>query len=190
MSKIVFIIGMRRSGTSLLRKIIKTHNRVEDIEFEPNELLEICERVGIPRYKKEPFFINTIQRFKQIRDKWYGAKLAVNPGIEAMRWQRLEEVFDKPHYVFIRRRPHDTYDSWIKNETSTRGICDINLYMGWWLHINASFTHFVKRNIGRSIIIDYEDLCEKPNETMKKVWSLLGIQTPPNDISAFIKSKK
>ena len=55
MNKLVFIIGMRRSGTSILRKLVELHPEVERIEFEPNELLEVCERIGITRYKNIPF---------------------------------------------------------------------------------------------------------------------------------------
>jgi len=186
MNKLVFLIGMRRSGTSILRKLVEMHPEVDRIEFEPNELLEICERIGIPRYKRIPYFNEVVNRFKKPRNGWYGAKLALNAGIEAMRWRRLDERFDKPHYIFIQRNPNMTYDSWIKNETSTRGTCPKDMYLPWWKHINKSFEEFVKENPERGCIVQYEKLCENADLELKKVWNLLKIECLTN-LQGYIK---
>ncbi len=186
MNKLVFIIGMRRSGTSILRKLVELHPEVERIEFEPNELLEVCERIGIPRYKNIPYFNEVINRFKKPRDKWYGAKLALNVGLEAMRWLRFEEQFDKPYYIFIQRNPSTTYDSWVKNETSSRGVCPKEMYLPWWKHINKSFEQFVKENPDRTCIVQYEDLCDNADLELEKVWNLMGIEVLKN-LQGYIK---
>jgi len=172
MNKLFFIIGMRRSGTSILRKIVMRNSQVKNIEFEPNELLEITERIDIPRYRNIPFFKNTLERFKEHSDKYYGAKLALNPGIEAMRWLNLPFKFPNAKFIFIRRTPKSTYNSWINIETSKRGLCSYQMYLDWWTHINVSFLNFEK---SKRCIIDYEKLIKNPDIEMFKIWKFLKV---------------
>jgi len=186
MPKIVFIIGFRRSGTSFLRQLVKMSPDVEDILFEPHELLFSAQTIHIPRYQKSEYHIKSIEKFKGHK-KIFGAKIALNPGIEAMNWLWLEEKFDKPHYIFIMRKPEDTYDSWIKHETSVRGIIPFDMYDAWWFHINVSFLTFAQKNPERSVILTYEDLCRDANKTMDRVWKVLGLHSFDKDLNKLVK---
>ena len=174
MNKLIFIIGMRRSGTSILRKLIMRHHEIENIEFEPNELLEVTERIDIQRYRTIPFFKDTLDRFYN-HEKYYGAKLALNPGIEAMRWKNLILKYPDAKFIFIKRNSNSTYESWANNETSKRGICSYEMYKSWWNFINLSFMEYSTKNPFKAIILDYEHLIKDVDNEMKKVWKFLGI---------------
>jgi len=189
MNKLVFVIGMRRSGTSILRNLIMQHPDVENIEFEPNELFEVTERIAIPRYRNIPFFRETIRRFKN-HSKYYGAKLAINPGIEGMRWKNLIANFPDAKFVFIQRNPENTYKSWIRNEKSKRGTCNYNMYRDWWEHINNSFKDFVFHNKEKAVFLKYGDILKNTDITMREVWKLLGLKEDIKGLDTFIRTPK
>ena len=177
-NKLFFIIGMRRSGTSILRTLISLHPEIENIEFEPHELLFACESIHIPRYNKSQYHIDTINRFKNHYDKWYSAKISLNAGIESLRYRRLEEKFDKPYYVFIKRNCIDTFKSWYKidNKPTGRGVVPFEMYEPWWKHINHSFYDFIKKNPERGIIVEYEKLVKNADLELEVVWNMLNIK--------------
>lgn len=152
------------------------HPEVKSLAFEPNELLEICERIDIRRYQNNKFFNETIKRFKGHTDKYYGFKIALNPGIEGMRWKNFKDKFPEGKFVFIQRNPEKTYKSWCRIETSKRGLCSYEIYLPWWQHINSSFDKHTKDNPDKATLIKYENLLEDANKEMKKVWDLLGVE--------------
>lgn len=176
MSKLLFVIGLRRSGTSILRAILNSHSKIQ-LLFEPHELLFTCQTIHIKRYNNNPYHLETINKFKKDYGFWFGAKIAVNCGIEAMNWRWLEEKFDKSHYIFIKRNVDDNYASWAKLDTKigVRGIVPKEMYVPWWNHINNSFIEFVNKNSNRSYMIDYEKLITIPNEEMNKAWKILNL---------------
>jgi len=184
--KLCFVLSMRRSGSSLLLRLIGKHPQVAKTFFEPNELFEVVERNHIPRYKDNAYFNEVMDTYKKDYGGWSVVKLVTNAGIEAMRWKRLEEKFYLPHFIFIQRNPADTYKSWINAETSSRGTCAQNLYIPWWYFINKSFEDFYLKNRSRCGIIKYEDLCKNADEEMKKVWECLKIE-PITGLQQFIK---
>ena len=186
MNKLVWIIGMRRSGTSLLRELINSHPEVNTILFEPHELLFTVQSIHIKRYSNNPYHLQTMEKFNQDNGKWHGAKVALNAGIEAMNWKWLDEKFNKPKYIFIQRDPSHTYQSWIDNETSKRCICSYEMYLPWYKHINNSFEEFVKNNLDRSCIINYERLVIDVNREINKAWSILGLN-PINSLANKIR---
>jgi hypothetical protein len=176
MNKLLFIIGMRRSGTSILKELVEKHPEVNQILFEPHELFFVIQTIHIERYKKSQYHIDVINKYKGHEDKWFGAKIAVNAGIEAMNWRWLDDKFDNPKYIFIKRNPQKTYQSWCRVETSKRGLCQYGMYEVWWHHINRSFEHFVEENKNRGVIIQYEDLLLDADKELNNIWSLLDIE--------------
>jgi len=189
MNKIIFIIGMRRSGTSILRSLIMQHPKVENIEFEPNELFEITERIDIARYRNNKFYNATLDRFRR-DESYYGAKLAVNPGIEAMRWKNLIKKFPEAKFIFIKRNATNTYKSWVYNETSERGVCSYELYKPWWDFINKSFLDFSMYNPSKAVVLDYEDILKTPDKELQKVWKLLKIKSDIPSVKSLIHKPK
>lgn len=177
--KLVFVIGMRRSGTTILSELIRKHSEVGVIEFEPYELFQACALSEIRRYNDVAYFQKTIERYKRHNPKrYFGAKFALNPGIEAMKWRLIAQVFPKAKFVFIKRGIKDTYDSWINvDKNSVRGICSFEMYLPWYWHIVESFIEFCKTNLRKATIIDYEDLIRNADSEMERVWKILELES-------------
>ena len=171
MNKSVFLMGMRRSGTTILQQLMNRHSDIQ-LEFEPYELFYSVSTSEIPRYRKQPLQTQVLHQYKNNTTKWYGAKFAFNAGIEAMKWRLFNKEFDNAHFVFIIRNPQDTYDSWVKaDKYSVRGICSYEMYLPWWKHITDSFC----TELTKSVIIHYRDLVKDADKEMKNVWDLLEV---------------
>jgi len=175
MNKLLFIIGMRRSGTSILRKLILKNPEVDWIDFEPQELLLATDIININRYKNNEYFNKVIQRYKQENNRYIGCKLALNPGIMAMRWKCLYREFPKAKFIFITRNWYDSYQSWLSVDMDNiRGVCNYKMYKDWAKKIKDSFRVFCNEN-SNSILIKYEFLLNNADNEMSKIWKLLKI---------------
>ena len=174
MNKLFFIVGMRRSGTSILRELILKHPEVDKILFEPYELWHAIRVSHLRRYGNDPYVKKIIQDFRNTSGKYKGAKFALNGGIEAMTWRRLSLVFPEAKFIFIVRDAEQTYNSWVgQDKNSVRGLCSKELYMGFRSHIVKSFEDFNDKN---NRIISYKNLIESTDITMMKIWNLLQIK--------------
>ena len=183
-SKLFFIVGMRRSGTTILQKLISQHSNVNKILFEPYELWYAIRVSHLARYRNNIYVKKQIKKFRNSfsTNKYKGAKFALNAGIEAMTWKRLSLVFPEAKFIFIVRNREDTYNSWIKvdnNPNCVRGIVSKEMYMPWRNYIVNSFWDFIVKN-KNSIIVHYEDLVENADNEMIKVWNLLNIKPLTN----------
>ena len=190
MNKQLFVIGMRRSGTSILRTLLDMHPDIE-LLFEPHELLFTCQSIHIPRYKRSQYHIDTLNKFKNSNKKYFGAKIALNCGIEAMNWRWLEDKFDKPYYVFIIRKAEDTFNSWFEldKKIGVRGVVPYDMYLPWWKHINHSFYDCVKANPERAIMVSYKDMIQDADSELEKVWDMLKLK-PIKNLDKYIKKPK
>ncbi len=170
MSKLFFIIGMRRSGTSILRDLILKHPEVQEIKFEPYELWYSIRVSHLSRYRNDTYIKKIIKDFSRPSLKYRGAKFALNAGIEAMTWRRLGLVFPEAKFIFIVRDSEQTYKSWVgQDKNSVRGLCSKELYMKFRNHIVDSFD--------KNCIINYKNLVENTDEEMKKIWPILELNT-------------
>lgn len=179
MRKLFFIVGLRRSGTSILRELILKHPDVGTILFEPYALWHSIRVSHLARYRGDPYVKRVLTEFKNrpVAGKWNGAKFAINPGMEGMTWRRLALVFPEAKFIFIERKAEHTYQSWLKQDIkSVRGICDKPLYMGFRNHIVQSFKEFNLHYPKKSTIINYEELLKYTDSELLKVWETLGIR--------------
>ena len=177
MNKLFFVIGIRRSGTSILRDLILKHPEVQEIKFEPYPLWHAIRVSHLGRYKNDPYVKKIIRDFSYSPGKYKGAKFALNAGIESMTWKRLALVFPEAKFIFIVRDAEQTYSSWVKQDKdSVRGLCSKELYMGFRHHIIKSFGDFTDiKGAKKACIIRYKNLVENPDEEMKNVYKLLDI---------------
>ena len=187
MNKLFFIVGIRRSGTSILRELILKHPEVDKILFEPYELWHAIRVSHLGRYKNDPYVKKIIQDFSYAPGKYKGAKFALNTCLESMTWRRLALVFPEAKFIFIIRDAEQTYKSWVKQDKdSVRGLCSKELYMGFREHITQSFIDFTANNINKSCILFYKDLVKLTDFTMVNIWRTLNI-TPITGLQKYIK---
>lgn len=178
---------MRRSGGSVLQKMISAHSEVASVDFEPQEIFMICERIDIPRYKNHPYFNEVLNRYKNHYEKWKGIHGCMNPGIEGMAWQNFPIKYPDAHYIFLERNPQSTYNSWVKNERSQRGICSWEMYLPWWEHLYSSFKKYHEKHPETTCWLKFEELVKNPNTELEKVWECLNLEKPNINFLEYIK---
>jgi len=175
-----FIVGIRRSGTSILRKIISTAPEVERILFEPHELYHSLMMLHFRRFKTESHQ-RAVNDFRPSDpEKLIGAKIALNPGIDALDWIWMTRVYPEAKFIFIRRNLQDSYASYYKTDLgSVRGIIPERAYSPMFTWLAGSMFDFYQNNRGRSVIINYDKMVQSPSAELKRAWELLGIPEPP-----------
>ena len=172
----IFIIGIRRSGTSLLRSLILSHPKIAEIKFEPHELIYCCRTQHINRYKNSEYHKKIIAYYTQSINIYKGAKIAVNVGIEAMNWKWVNNKIPNSIFIFIKRNVIDNFKSWYElDKNSVRGVCNYKMYKSWYNLINKSFEDFRNINPKRTCLISYENLVKNADNEMLQVWNTLGL---------------
>jgi len=169
-----FVIGMRRSGTSIFREIVQSHPDVASCLFEPHDLWAAVDLAHFSRFKNLEWVNSTIDKFNRAN---IGAKFALNSGTKALEWIWLDKTFNKPNFLFIRRCEEDTWNSVYKQDKdSVRGIVSHKEHRLTHERIYDQFARFCVRNPDRACMIDFEDLVKKPDQTMKTVWKTLKVK--------------
>lgn len=185
-NKIIFIIGLRRSGTSILRSLINTHSEVEDLLFEPHELLFCASTLHLARYQKSEYHNAVLNSFRN-RSKYYGAKVAINVGVEAGKWNHIIRRFPEAKIIFTKRNAQDNYSSWLREDTKTvHHTFDFKTYHTLWEVCNKEFEAYHIKNPDKSCIINYEGLVQDADGELSKAWNVLGID-PLTGMQTFIK---
>lgn len=179
------IIGMRRSGTSILRNILLTAPEVTDIEFEPPDLWSALVS-RLPRMVNKQWVGSTKGRFLA-PGGLHGAKFAINPGCDAVLWQRMIE-FEQLKFVFIRRNSLDTYRSWVKVDEGRQGSCVTpeGIHRWFWDRYYGSFRAFADQKPERAVVIDYEDLFNNPVSVADNLNKLLGTTLDPERLRSML----
>lgn len=181
------ILGLRRSGTSILRQCLLESPSIKNIEFEPHELLHAASVLKIKRYKKNKFYNNVIENFKKAKS--YGVKLALNPGIDALDWIWLTKYLPNAKFIFIKRNVDSNYKSYVNNDKNTvRGIIDKDPYYNLHARIIKTFEDFNNNN-NNSEIINYEDMLNNADKVLDPIFKLLDA-IPPNNLKSMIRKPK
>lgn len=175
MPKIFFVIGMRRSGTSILRTLLLTHPKIKDVLFEPHDLWSAVDLNHFSRFKRLEWVQNTMQDFKKraSQGQWYGAKFALNPGTKALEWVWLHKTFLDAKFIFIIRNKEDTWRSFCKQDKdSVRGIIPKQAFdILYDYHINT-----FKKYACIKCFIYYENLVHNADQELISIWNLLDIK--------------
>lgn len=192
--KCLFIIGIRRSGTSVLRQLLAMHPKIGNLEFEPHDLWAAVDLAHFDRLMKKPavkqFVHGTIGAFRKkcASNFWYGAKFALNPGTKALEWRWLYKTFPEARFVFIERSMHNTWASVSKQDVgSVRGIIDRKAYETLSINLRHDFTEYVDKHPNTAIIIKFEDLLIDPNKELNKVTNMLGLGPFLPDLRQYIR---
>jgi len=194
-SNLFFIIGIRRSGTSLLRELIMKHPQVMGCEFEPHDLWAAVDLNHFPRLIKKhnvsKFVTSTINKFIEngqiahARGKWYGAKFALNPGVKALEWIWLKKTFPDAKFIFITRDINSTWRSYEnQDKNSIRGLISKEAYC---IEAQRLINNFAKNKTSDISINPYERLLRDPDRTMCDYFMSLGLPMPNIDFIPHIK---
>lgn len=177
MNKTLFLVGIRRSGTSICRTLLMKHPQIKKLEFEPHDLMfSICTK-HLTRYKQSKYHIDTIERFKQNKNQYYGAKIVINPALGYKRWIWLNHYFPDAKFIFIMRDKENTYKSYVKTDKKMiAGISPKHIYDYWYDLTLKSFQDFCYINPEKAIMIQFENLVKNADKTLKSIWNLLNVE--------------
>ena len=178
-----FIIGIRRSGTSIVRRLLAMPPEVEKILFEPHDFWHSMMMQHFRRFQGQ-FHQIVIDNFRpQGKKTIVGAKFALNPGIDALDWRWIPDIYPGAKIIFIARNEADTFASYFKaDKDSLRGIVTDRQYSPMFQWLTGSFFDFWQHNQDRSIILNYDNLIKDPAKILAPAWDLLRITPVPKGI--------
>ena len=186
-ARIFVILGMRRSGTSIMRKIIAASPDVDTMLFEPHPLWHSVMMKHFKRFRG-PEHHKRVEAFRNSGrgGKVAGVKWALNPGIDALDFIWLERVFPEAKFVIVFRDEDDTYQSYVNlDKNARRGAVPKHIYMPMFKWLEGCLWYFVDSHKDKAIAVNYERVVEDPEKEMAKVWKLLGIRAP-KDLGSMI----
>lgn len=191
MNKLFFIIGVRRSGTSILRTLLLRHPKINGIDFEPHPLWFATMMQHFDRFNNEKAWRGIVDDFRKKGKKDYrGAKFALNPGIDALDWVWLDEVFEQPKFIFVNRSLMDSYRSyWSVDREIRRGAINESSYFPAFAFVQGTFEKFVCQHARRSVILRYEEIVRNPDSEIRKATDILNLR-PIKGLKKHIKKPK
>lgn len=203
----VFILGMPRSGTTLLEQILHSHAAVtgigEDKHF--GELMEeksfLPPRNGVPYiYRKKPIS-SGIMTFREmgenhlayLESKSRGAQRAVDKGIIHYNWVGpLYLAFPHAYFIHLTRNPlSSALSAYIRNfannaHTYTNDLADLGT--AYRLHYEI-MDHWKKVVPAKILDLSYESLVEDTENQARRVIDFLELPWDDNCLE-FHKTKK
>ena len=181
-ARLFILLGMRRSGTSIMRKIIAASPDVDTMLFEPHPLWHSIMMKHFKRFRG-PEHHKRVETFRNSgrNGKVAGVKWALNPGIDSLDFIWLERVFPEAKFVIVFRDEDDTYQSYVNlDKNARRGAIPKHIYMPMFKWLEGCLWYFVDSNKDKAVAVNYEKVVEDPEKEMAKVWKLLGIRAPEN----------
>lgn len=176
-----FLIGLRRSRTTLLKKLVEQSPDFPKICFEPHDFYYAMAMSPMKRYRNYQALRNAYT------NQYDGFKFALNPGICALEWKIIPQLYPNAKFVFIIRDPEETYQSYYKQDVNSyRGVIARNSYLLTARDVIKSFQTFSQNNKDQGIVIEDQTLVNSPDSTMEYVWDFLNLQKKPS-ISRLIK---
>lgn len=175
--QVFFVIGIRRSGTSILRHLLGQSKEIEKILFEPHDLYHAIMMLHFKRFDKPANRKRVVNFAASGNGNLIGAKIALNPGIDALDWIWLTKEFPEAKFIFITRNEFDTFMSYASADgDSFRGIVPLHTYAPMFQWLQGWIHHFASGNPERAIILQYEELIEDPDRALAPAWKLLGVE--------------
>lgn len=194
-ARAVFVLGLRRSGTSIVRQCLNAHSKV-DLLFEPRDLWWSVTQGHLPRFRScssaqlpAKDFFNFIDSHRGDQDDVQcGAKFAFEPGITAMYWRHIELRFRSPRFIFVTRNAEDTYASYCAmDHDSVQGVTNRSAFSSIREQLYESFCDFQDQFPARCAFVEYEKLVSD-KKLPGKVWHMLGLE--PVDVSGLIHAPR
>ena len=181
----VFVVGMPRSGTSLLEQVLSSHEGVFGCgEVETLALLE--ERLGGPgadvaaRREAAAFYVQTLPRGHE------SARLTIDK--QMLNFERVDfllELFPGARLLWSRRHPLDTILScYFQNfQAGINWSMDLDAIVATYIRHEAMMRHWMGRFPDPILAVRYEDLVDDLEGQARRLGDFLGIGFDPAMLS-------
>lgn len=193
----VFILGMPRSGTTLLEQVLHAHPDIEGIGESPVLDMLIREYSYIPPHNDAKYPLRVIQKHKkvfsvqQIGEKYCDyldkvspiSKRVINKSITNFHWfAYILLSIPNAHFIHVTRSPMDScLSTFTKNfADTTQGFSYDLTEMGeYYREYHALMAYWESIVPGRIIHISYESMVEDLEYEAKRVIKALGLDWSP-----------
>jgi len=207
MSKIIFLIGLPRSGTTLLQRILATHSDIYSVA-EPWVLLplitcfdgelnksvyghEVLKDALAGLYIEYPQFVSEYENYvRRFVLDLYGKMSHGNRYFldKTPRYyliaQDLHRLFPDGKFIYLFRNPVDIYDSII--ETFCRGrIYNFVMFYVDMMHGFNLMSDSIKKYENNIMQVKYEELCREPEFVLQDICGYLDIEYKSSMIENF-----
>ena len=183
-SKIIFILGMPRSGTSLVEQIISSHHQV----FGAGELVylnEIMKKKLLPKPENFDFIINEAQKeyLSKISYKSQNALNITDKSPLNFRWIGfIISMFPNSKIIHCKRNKIDVCWSNYKNQFEGSLYYSNNLNdLGEYYKLYEDLMKFWKKKFEKKIFdLDYEELVNEPEKNIKDLIKFCDLEWDEN----------
>lgn len=182
----IFIIGLHRSGTSLLHEILTSHPEITGLKKEGQFLQSVLptgQTFGGPgkfcfnknSYMDESHILATEENAKKIYRQWFGdinSEFAIEkspPSIVRTRF--FQKLFPESKFIAILRDP-------LVVSMATKKWTDSNLSL-LLTHTHLAYDIFNKdkKFLKNVKVIHYEELVKEPQKVIDGIFCFLGLKT-------------
>lgn len=177
MSKMIFVTGFARGGTSWLRDCIDAHPDIAKIPGEMVLFRDIKDRESIEQAIEEAILQNNLNA------PFYVNKAPAN----APYIGKACRLFPESKFIFIIRDPRDVFIShkrgkrkWMGGKNSTVKGCMEKIEKYYKGYLDA-------RDFHNLLLVRYEDLHQDFNNTMQRVYGFIGVSHSPEVIQEVFK---
>lgn len=175
----IFIIGMPRSGTSLVEQILDSHPSVSGVGEQPVLQQEVASTLESSRLPVgELDWRETAERYlRRIRSmvgdvERFTDKMVFNFNTVGF----IRRMFPKAHIVHCRRDPLDTCVSCFRTSFNAQALSYNLQELGWFYGYYAGMMAFWRDQFGDAITeVQYEDLVSDPKENVEKLLAELDL---------------
>jgi len=176
-----WIIGLRRSGTSILRRLLAASPNIGPVLFEPHPLFHAIGMNHLDRFKAQGYVQKILQDYTAQKrpGKWIGAKLAINPGAGGLEWIWLPLTFKGSKIVFVTRGIRETWRSYeAADRDIVRGFVPWTAYQPAAEFTVARFRQHIKEHPADAIEVKYENILADVDEALRPVFEFLKAAVP------------
>lgn len=175
----IFIVGMPRSGTSLLEQILDSHPEVEGIGERPYMQQEIARtlresRLPVARLDWAAAGERYLERVREVAGEVgrFADKMFFNFNTVGF----IRRIFPNAHIVYCRRNPLDTCIACFRTDFNSLELSYDLRELGWFYGYCEGMMTFWRQQFGGSITeVRYEDLVAEPRERIAELLESLGL---------------
>jgi hypothetical protein len=199
----IFILGPPRSGTTLIKNVLRTHSRICSIDDESHFFLRkryaayrhdsIDDDVMEELIRHSRSVVDLFDRIARHVKEREGAPIFLEKTpSHALRLEYILNHFPESFVVFCVRDPRDGFRSSRNNPVFFRSLQTVSdspqrVYTTHWTRsVGRYLEHFSRSNI---YLLRYEDFCHNPEDCLRQIVSSIGINIEKDQLRSSAYSK-
>lgn len=197
----IFVLGPPRSGTTLIKNVVRSHSEVCGVDDETHFFIRKnyveFRSPGVPDSKMKRVIEESssipdlFDGFAKARKRETGKPIFLEKTtIHALRTKYILEHFPKSKLVFVVRDPRDCFRSAKNNPNVWEGLPSddrLGAYMETWKRCVWGYLDYESH--GRICLVQYEDFCRAPTKELSRVMDFLSLDMEERQLDPSIYSR-